>query len=278
MGDLVEPGSIERLVGGVRTVFHLAGKLFVPGSSLADYERIHVDATQRLLQACISAGSLESFVLCSTTGVHGPTGTTPAHEDDPGRPQNAYEVTKLHGERVARELASSRGAPLVVARPGLVYGPGDRHLLGWFSAIRNGYYRVIGPGTNCLHPIYIDDLVRAMLLCADVASPEGRAYHLVGARPVTVRELSDAIGAAVGRRVPATHLPAALAYGIGAAFEMLPVARRRLPLSRMRVRFLTGNRAYDGTLAHQELGFTPRIDLADGLTRTVAWYREAGWL
>jgi nucleoside-diphosphate-sugar epimerase len=210
--------------------------------------------------------------------VHGPTGAVPAREDDPGRPGNAYEITKQRSEQVAREIAQAQDAPLAIARPGLVYGPGDWHLSGWFRAIRDGYYRVIGRGANHLHPIYIDDLVRAMLLCAGRASSAGRAYHLVGARPFTVRELSDAIGTAVGRPVPAAHVPAPLAYGIGAACELLPVSRRRLPLSRTRVRFLIGNRAYDGTRAREELGFVPEVDLHDGLARTVAWYRETGWL
>jgi nucleoside-diphosphate-sugar epimerase len=170
-----------------------------------------------------------------------------------------------------------------------VYGPGDRHLLGWFRSIRNGYYRVIGAGENKLHPIYIDDAVRALLLCAGAAGrskvrPDdrscqpGRAYHLVGSKAVTMRELSDAIGVAVGRAVPRTHLPAWLAYAAGAAFEALPVPRRILPLTRSRVRFMRQNREYDGTRAREELRFVPSVNLADGLSRAVAWYENQGLL
>jgi dihydroflavonol-4-reductase len=93
-----------------------------------------------------------------------------------------------------------------------------------------------------------------------------------------VRELSDAIGLAVGREVPRMHLPAAAAFAIGTAFEALPVPRRMLPLTRSRVRFMLQNRAYDGSRARDELGFIPSVDLADGLSRTVAWYRANGLL
>jgi nucleoside-diphosphate-sugar epimerase len=237
-----------------------------------------VDATVALLEACIASGRLDFFVLCSTTGVHGPTGLLPAREDDPGHPQTAYEVTKAEAERRARDIAARAGLPLVLARPGLVYGPGDLHLLGWFRSIRAGYYRVIGHGHNHLHPIYIDDLVRAMLLCAAAANTTGRAYHLVGSQAVTMRELSEAIGVAVGRRVPHTHLPAPLAFALGAALEMLPVPRRLLPLTRSRVRFMTQNRSYDGSRAREELGFVPAIELPEGLSRAVAWYRDQGLL
>jgi nucleoside-diphosphate-sugar epimerase len=278
VGDLLDPAAIERAASGVRGVFHLAGQLFSPGVRPETYTDLHVSATVALLRACTQADRLDFFVLCSTTGMHGPTGAVPAREEDPGHPQNAYELTKAQGEHAATAIARSAGLPLVIARPGLVYGPGDRHLLGWFRAIQGGYYRVIGPGDNHLHPIYVADLVRAVLLCESAASVACRAYHLVGSRAVTVRELSDAIGVAVKRRVPDMHIPARAAFAMGAALEALPVPRRALPLTRSRVRFLLQNRAYDGTRAREELGFVPQVDLADGLSRTVAWYRENGLL
>jgi dihydroflavonol-4-reductase len=262
----------------VRAVFHLAGQLFRPGRPTSEYRRLHVDGTAALLQACLAANRLDFFVLCSTTGVHGPTNGRPAREDDPVHPQNAYEATKAQMEEVTASLSERAGLPVVIARPGLVYGPGDRHLLGWFRSIRAGYYRVIGPGGNHLHPIYIDDLVRALLLTVPAARPGGRAYHLVGAEAVTMRRLSDAIGVAVGRPVPRKHLSVRLAYAVGTALEALPVPRRLLPLSRSRVRFMIQNRAYDGSRARHELGFVPQVTLAEGLSKTVAWYRKNGLL
>jgi len=273
VGDLLDPAAIERAAAGATSVFHLAGRLYAPAVPAQEYQRLHVDATVALLEAC-AGNRLESFVLCSTTGIHGPTGPAPAREDDPGHPRNAYETTKADAERAAIVVASRAALPLIIARPGLVYGPGDRHLLGWFRSIRAGYYRVIGDGENKLHPIFIDDTVRALRLCAAARQAAGRAYHLVGSRAVTMRELSDAIGAAVGRAVPRTHLPPWLAYAAGAALEMLPVPRRVLPLTRSRVRFMLQNREYDGTRARDELGFIPSVNLAVGLSRAVAWYED----
>ena len=278
VGDLLDPAAMRRAVSGVRAVYHLAGRLFIPGSAPKAYARLHVDAPLALLEACAAADRFEFFVLCSTTGVQGPTDTVPAREDDPVNPQNAYECTKAEGERRTREFAARARVALVIARPGLVYGPGDRHLLAWFRAIRAGRYRVIGRGLNHLHPIYVDDVVRALLLSASHATTDGRAYHLVGSRAVTMNELSHAIGVAVGRPVPRAHLPTAVAYALAAGLEMLPVPRRVLPLTRSRVRFMVQNRVYDGSRAREELGFVPAVELADGLSRTVAWYRENGLL
>lgn len=278
LGDLLDPTIAARAVDGVRAVYHLAGRLFRPGDAARHYERLHVGATMALVGAAVAQGDLDFFVLCSTTGVHGATGTRPAREDDRGHPENAYEQTKARAEELASLVARRDGLNLVIARPGLVYGPGDRHLLGWFRAIRGGYYRVIGSGRNSFHPIYIDDLVRALQLAASAATRPCRAYHLVGSQPVTIQALSEAIGKAVGCQIPRTHLPRPLAFAVGAALEALPVPRRKLPLTRSRVRFMTENRAYDGSRAQQELGFTPNVALTDGLARTVAWYRENGLL
>jgi len=279
IGDLLDRSTIERAVAGAGSIFHLAGRLFSAGSRSRDYTRLNVDATIALLEASAAEKQRpEFFVLCSTTGVHGPTGARPAREDDPQHPQNAYESSKAEAERSAGIVSKRLGLPLTVARPGLVYGPGDMHLVGWFRAIRAGYYRVIGRGENHLHPIFVDDAVRGLLSCASVARPGGRAYHLVGPKAVTMRELSDAIGRAIGRPVPPAHLPGPLAYAVGAAMEALPVPRRLLPLTRSRVRFMLQNRAYDGTRARDELGFVPGVGLEEGLARTVAWYRGQGLL
>jgi len=279
VGDLLDSGTIERAAQGAGAIFHLAGRLFSPSSHPRDYTRLHVDATVSLLETALAATHRpDYFVLCSTTGIHGPTGSRPAKEDDGGHPQNAYEVSKAAAEMAVAAIARRAEFPVAIARPGLVYGPGDLHLLGWFRSIRAGYYRVIGPGDNRLHPIFVDDAVRGLLLCASAASPRARPYHLVGPEAVTMRALSDAIGRAVGRDVPRRHLSATLAFGVATAMEMLPVPRRLLPLTRSRVRFMLQNRAYCGRRAGDELGFVPQVTLTEGLARTVAWYRENGML
>ena len=276
-GDLRDPAVIAQAVAGARGVFHLAGRLFSPDVDPRRYQELHVQVPAALLRACATLDRMNFFVLCSTTGVHGPTPGRRAREDDPGRPDNAYEQSKAEGERIALAISSASNLPLTIARPSLVYGPGDLHLLGWFRAIARRRYAVIGAGLNRLHPVFIEDLVRGLVLCAEVGQ-RGRAYHLVGPRTVTMRELSEAIGFALDRPINRLSIPRGLAYAVGACLERLPVAKTRLPLTRSRVRFMTQERQYDGARAAEELGFTGAVDLDQGLPRTVAWYRHNGLL
>ena len=276
--DLLDPGALRRAMGEATVVFHLAGRLLRPGVPEETYQSVHVEGTRSVLQACQALPGLRAVVHCSTTGVLGTTGDEPADEERPARPTNVYERTKAEGERIALE-AAARGLPVVVARPSLVYGPGDLHLLGWFRAIERGYYRVVGRGDGRLHPVYVDDVTDGLLRCADEEGGAGRAYHLVGERPLPIRELAEAIAAALGRTLPRWHLPRALAWGAATLLEAVPgIPPERLPLTRQRVAFMCESRAYCGCRARDELGFAPRVSLTEGLRRTVAWYRQAGHL
>jgi nucleoside-diphosphate-sugar epimerase len=278
-GDLTNPQAVREAVQGAVKVFHLAGRLFVWGAPDHEYVHLHVDGTRNLLQACAESGPLETIVHCSSTGVLGPTGPDPVSEDAEMRPSNIYESTKADSERLACQMAEKHLLPVVIARPGLVYGPGDLHLLNWFQSIRRGFYRVVGPGDNLLHPIYVSDVVEGLLLCAGPLRTTGRVYHLVGEQPATIRQIAEQIAQSLSCSLPPAALPYPLAYGAAALMELIP----RLPpearlLTRSRVRFMTQNRVYSGERARQELGFTPKVDIKTGIDCTVAWYQKEGLL
>ncbi len=278
-GDVRDRNALVRTVDGATCVFHLAGQIYVPGIPDAEYETLHVEGTRHLIEACAGVPGC-TVVHCSTTGVLGPTlDRPPCDEDAPVAPTNVYERTKAAGERLAIAVAREAGVPLAVARPALVYGPGDLHLLGWFRAIARGWYRVVGSGESLLHPVYIDDVSEALVRCATHAPVSPRVFHLVGPTPVAIRDLAAAIGEALGRPLPSTRIPRAVAWTMARVLEAIPgIPAARLPLTRNRITFMTESRAYRGDRAARELGFTPRVDLATGLRATVAWYRREGLL
>jgi nucleoside-diphosphate-sugar epimerase len=278
-GDLSDQSALRTALRDVRGVFHLAGRLFAPGVAQAEYKRTHIEGTRNLITSCAERSSPPFIVHCSTTGVLGPISTEPAGEEAALRPSNIYERTKAIGEQLALALARQHGLMLVVARPALVYGPGDLHLLGWFRSIRYGYYRIIGTGQNLMHPIYIDDLIDGLLRCADHPPASGRVFLLVGDQPLPIRDLGAEIARAQGQRPARQRLPLPLARGAAALLEALPgISPARLPLTQSRITFMTESRAYCGARAARELGFMPQVSLAEGLRRTVDWYRSEGLL
>src|SRR5579864_9017649 len=210
-GDITDRQAVRRAVEGASIIYHCAGRLYHPSTPAQLYYQTHVEGTRTLLEACAGQNQLRRVVHCSTTGVHGVTGRTPAAEDAPFAPTNPYEETKLQGELLALKAWKEDGLPVSVARPGLVYGPGDLHLLGFFSSIKKGRPCLIDGGKALIHPIYIDDMTTAFLLCAERPQAIGRSYNIAGDHPVSFRELAGAIAQSLGRSLPKGDIPLWLA-------------------------------------------------------------------
>jgi nucleoside-diphosphate-sugar epimerase len=217
-------------------------------------------------------------VHCSTTGVLGITGRRSADEDSPFRPTNIYEATKAEAELAVRE-AQRDALPAVIARPGLVYGPGDLHLLGFFRSILRRRFRRIGRRDIWLHPIYVDDLTEGLILCGRHPAALGECFHLAGQRPVALARLAAAIAQAGGTDLPPGYIPLPAARVVATLTDLLPDRLRQVaPLTRNRLDFLIHERVYDVSKARRVLGFSAATDLPTGAARSVAWYRREGHL
>lgn len=278
-GDIADARQVRQAVDGATTIYHLAGRLYHPHTPAELYEQTHVEGTRALLRACQGQTQLRRIVYVSTTGVYGVTGEVPAGEDAPFAPTNAYEATKLKGELLALKSYQESGLPVTVIRPGLVYGPGDLHLLGFFRAIHKGLFRVIDGGQAMLHPVYIDDLIAALLLSAGHPQALGRACNIAGEPPVTVLQLATAIAHTLDKRLPRGSIPLWLANLASDIFAILPGMKGgHAPLTRSRVQFLTNSRLIDISRAKAELGYVPKVELEEGLKLTAAWYYKHGYL
>lgn len=278
-GDITDVEQVRKALDGATIIYHCAGRLYHPSVPARLYYQTHVEGTNILLKACQGQKQLQRLVYVSTSGVHGVTGAVPASEDAPFAPTNPYEASKLEGELLTIRAYREQGLPVTVVRPGLVYGPGDLHLLGFFRSIKKGLFRVIDGGKALLHPVYIDDMLAALLLCAEREEAVGRIYTIAGDHPVTIRELASAIAQALGRNLPAGSIPLWLANLASDIFALLPGMKgERAPLTRSRVKFLTNSRVYDISRARSELGYRPAIGLEEGMQRAAAWYYKHHYL
>ena len=272
-GDITVPDSLKTVIAGADLVIHAAGRLGQAGVPESAYEQVHVEGTRNLLEAVRATGSNPRVLHISSPGVLGPIDGEPATEDASYEPSNAYERTKAAAERVALEFAAE-GLPVVIARPEFIYGPGDLHVLRLFEAVRNGRFLYIDGGKYFCHPTFIDDAVRGMRLCLSRGKP-GAIYHVAGPREVTFRELGETIAQALGVRPPRVSIPRWLIRAGATGLEVAAsLVGKTPPLTRTGAAFFSENRRFSWQRAHDELGYTPQTDLANGVARTVAWYRE----
>jgi nucleoside-diphosphate-sugar epimerase len=270
--DLASPLP-RALLAGADAAVNLAALLGRPRTPESAYREVNAVGARRVAEACDVAG-VRRLVHVSTTGVLGPTGTTPLDETAPPRPETPYERTKLEGERAA--LAFERS---LVLRPGHVYGPGDLHMLPMYRSIAAGSFRTIGGGRALWQPVHVDDVARAIELAVDVPALPARVFHVAGAERLTFDDLARRVASALGTRLRGPSLPLPLAWAAGAILEaaMLPFGLDP-PLTRARVRTMTTDRVYAIDRAREALSWEPRIALAAGLEGTVAWYRGRGLL
>jgi nucleoside-diphosphate-sugar epimerase len=276
-GDVTRPATLTNALDGADWVVHAAGRLGEFGVREEIYQQVHVEGTRNVMTAAMQTGCQTRVLHVSTTGVLGLTPPGPAMENLPYAPANPYERTKAAAEQVALEFAS-KGLPVIVCRPAFVYGPGDRHVLGLFQAVRRGRFFLIDGAEHLCHPTFITDTVAGMLLCLRLGR-SGEIYHIAGPRAVTFREFAETIAGALGVRPPRLILPRWVAMLAAMGLEKLGQASgRKPPLSRAGVAFFSQDRCYSWQRAHDELGYTPEFDLATGIARTVAGYRGEGLL
>jgi dihydroflavonol-4-reductase len=277
-GDLADAEAVRQAAAGVEVVYHIAATYREAGQPDTAYRAVNVEGTRHVLEAALAAG-VRRVVHCSTGGVHGHIEHPPANEEAPFSPGDIYQETKLEAEQVAREFGRSRGLDVVVARPIGIYGPGDTRFLKMFRGIARGRFPMLGRCDAFYHLTYIDDLVEGFRLCGEVPAAAGRTYLLAGPSYTTLTELAETMAAELGVAAPRWRLPVWPFWTAGLLCEMICVPLRiEPPLYRRRVDFYTKSRAFDTTRARQELGYAPKVELAEGIRRTIAWYREQGLL
>ena len=277
-GDLRDRSAVERAAAGVDVVYHIAAIYRQAGVREDVYRAVNAGAVRTVIEAAARGGA-RRVVHCSTVGVHGDVEHPPAAGDAPLAPGDVYQRTKLEGERAARDASKAKGIEVVIARPTGIYGPGDRRLLKLFRGVARRRFVILGDGRIFYHLTYIDDLAEGFRLCATVPGAAGRTYILAGGEVTTLNELTAIVAEEAHVPPPRLHLPVWPVWIAGAACEALcaPLGLEP-PLYRRRVDFFTKSRALDITRARQELGYAPQVGLREGIRRTLAWYRDAGWI
>jgi dihydroflavonol-4-reductase len=278
VGDLRDQQALDNAVAGIDVAYHIAATYRTANVRTEAYRAINATAVLQLVEASARAG-VQRVVHCSTVGVHGDIAHPPASEDAPLLPGDIYQETKLEGERLAREAGRRLGIAVTIARPSGIYGPGDRRLLKLFRGIARRRWVTLGSGEIYYHLTYVDDLVEGFRLCGEHPAAANRTYILAGAEVTTLNDVVRRVAEAADVPAPKRHLPVWPFWIAGAACEAIcaPLGVEP-PIFRRRVDFFTKSRAFDITRARVELGYAPKVDLRDGIARTLDWYRRHGWL
>jgi len=267
--DLRRPDAASRLVEGRDVVYHLAAHM---GQDRNLAREVNVEATRRLARAAARAG-VRRFVHVSSIAAYGVPERRRVDESTPLDPEagDPYALTKARGEIAVREAAEGTDLEVVVLRPGMVYGPGSpTWTVALYRRVRRGRPVLVGKGEGHFHPLYVDNLVDALLQAAATPSAAGRAYN-VCEEPVPWRAHLAPLAELCGRDLRSLPLWAARILALAGSLPGVP-----LPLDRDRLALATRRYAYPADAARRDLGWRPRVDHEEGVRRTLAWLREEG--
>jgi len=247
--DLNE-ADLPALLDGVTHVFHLAAQAGVRkswGRDFRTYTTLNVDATQRLLEACVGT-AIERVVYASSSSVYGDNVALPMREDMLLQPVSPYGVTKLAAEHLCHLYFVNHRVPTVSLRYFTVYGPRQRPDMGFhrfFSAVLEGRPVVqYGDGLQTRDFTFVADAVTATATAAVRGTPGG-VYNIGGGSRVSLREVFDMIGRVSGR--PLT-------------IDLQPPQK-----GDMRDTYA------DTSRARADMGFVPAIGLEAGLGAMFSW-------
>jgi nucleoside-diphosphate-sugar epimerase len=271
-GTLWEPGFVAGALGGVDVVFHLAASA---RGAAADMFLNTVVASQKLLQGLLAAGGRPRIVLVSSFGVYGVAGlpsgalvdeTTPLEPHPEWR--DHYSHAKLRQERLFREVSEEHALPLVVLRPGSIYGPGGNALPARVGIRVPGVFLALG-GSNPLPLSYVDNCAEALRIASTTDAAVGQAYNVLDDDLPTCREYLRLYKKQV-RPIRTLGLPYSVTVGLSRTIEWYHRrSKGQLPafLTPYRVASAWKRCRFDNRRL-KSLGWRPLVGRAEGLRLT----------
>ncbi|HYD49708.1 MAG TPA: NAD-dependent epimerase/dehydratase family protein, partial [Terriglobales bacterium] len=235
-------------------------------------------ATRWLIQAAREAGA-RRFVHISSLSVYaverdGITVDEQSPYDSEAGARGGYSRSKLAADRVALYEAK-QGAPVVVLRPGLLYGPGRRPPLARQSFQAGSFKLLLARRHYPLPLTYVDNVADAVVLALRAEGIEGQAFTIVDDN-VPQGFYVDLFRQISGEKWKPVLLPVPLVALAAKALERgLRLARRRSPITYHQVRRATDAANFDCRRARETLGWTPRVSLREGLQRCFATKSES---
>ena len=248
--DDLNTADLSALLSGITHVFHLAAQAGVRKSWGRDFRRyttLNVEATQRLLEACVGK-PIERVVYASSSSVYGDDVPLPMREDMMLQPLSPYGVTKLAAEHLCHLYYVNYDVPIVSVRYFTVYGPRQRPDMGFhrfFTAVLAGEpVAQYGDGLQTRDFTYVADAVAATVAAAVRGTP-GRVYNIGGGSRVSLREVFEMIARVSGR----------------------PVTTNQQPAEKGDMR----DTYADTSRARADIGFVPSVGLEEGLRAMFSW-------
>lgn len=272
IADLADRDAYAGKLGHFDYIYHVAG--LTKAGSEKEFFHANAECTRIFASAAAQENQvLKRFVLVSSLAAAGPSRDgVPLTETMTPQPVSAYGRSKLEAERAV--LSSAGSMPVTVLRPPAVYGPRDRDFFLVFKAVQRGIFPYWGKCSYSL--IYVEDLVRGLILSAENSGAAGKTYFLADSRIYSNDDILRALAAAVGRNAVRLRLPRSVLPPLVSLIQK--VKKKGIINADKMQEIRYPNWTCDPGMAGRELGFYTGMTLEKGFSITTDWYRKERWL
>jgi dTDP-glucose 4,6-dehydratase len=257
LGDLRDVESVDQTIAGTEVVFNLAAQIAIPYSFVnpRDFFETNVLGTLNVATRALAHG-VERVVHTSTSEVYGTAREIPITEDHPIEPQSPYAASKVGADKLMDSYHRSFALPVTILRPFNTYGPHQsaRAVIPTIvSQALEGDTLRLGSLDPRRDLTFVADTVDGFVRAAGSPDAVGRTVQLGTGHDVSVADVVQTVGEILGKELNVTHDP-----------------ERIRPEASEVMRLISSPR-----LAAELLGWTPQVDLAEGLRRTVEWIERS---
>jgi len=276
--DISKKDEVAASFSDVELVFHCAA-LPSPWGGFEKFYQANVIGTRNIVQACLE-NNVKRLVYISTPSIYFDYDSRiGVKENDPlPEPISHYAHTKLLAEEEI-DKGFAQGLAVVSIRPRALFGEGDTVIFPrLLSRLKTGRLPILGDGENIVDLTYIQNVVDALLLCAESpANTLGKKYNISNGEPIKIWELVSRICDELQLPHPKRKISKRAAHTAASVIEFLysliPYSPEP-PLTRVTVSMLANSTTLDISAAKNELGYHPNVSVEKGVQKFLKWWKE----
>jgi dihydroflavonol-4-reductase len=276
-GDLFNPASILKCLGGAEYIIHIAGT--TKANRRQDYLAGNVETTKNVLLAASQLKNLKKLCFVSSLTAVGPSATgAPLKETANCHPITAYGKSKLEAEHLCISYAGKM--PIVIIRPPAVFGPRDTDILEVFKWVSLGIKPVLGTTAKTVSLVYAPDLAQGIIRATFHEKTVGEIYNIADATIFTFTSVMDILARCMDKRIVQIYLPKILVYSMAGVSQFLAFwSSKPAVLNIEKARdLLQTHWVCDTQKIHDQIGFQTSTPLDKAINTTLQWYKVRDWL
>jgi nucleoside-diphosphate-sugar epimerase len=279
-GDFADSAALKSAMEGVDVVVHCAAKVGDWGP-VDEYRKVNVEGLRALFDATLGK-PLHRFVHDSTLGVYEARHQYGTDETEPlpDKHIDGYTQSKVEAERLALQYHRKQGVPVVILRPGFVYGPRDRTVLPRLvDRLRERSVIYIARGKHALNTTFVGNIADAVVLAIESPNAIGEIFNITDGEFVSKRRYFETVADGLGVQRPRSFPPVPVWLAqLLANWREGKFRRENRPnpprITQAQLKFAGLNLDFSIAKARTKLGYAPRVLFDEGMKQAIEWYRR----